>query len=196
MNRKIDKNIPWKLFYNDTFTGDHSEDKHGNDITEGFYRLWFHTLLESITDSVKNTGYGVLKAPCKGFNFFRLYFEYNDEPQKIELDSDSYISELYRLKSIIFSNYKGYDLADDKKQMLYRFAECHCRYFLNGERTRIYEEIADTCKIENLDNDILSRVSMEMLSRCIELYPDDIENTEDTFLNSEKPSGSNSRESI
>ena len=116
MTKKIDKKIPWKLFYNDTFSGDHSEDKHGNDISEGFYRLWYHTMLESVIDITKNTDGQVESVPGKGFNFFRLFFEFKNEPQKVELDIDNYLSELYILKSIIFNNYKGYNFADDKKE--------------------------------------------------------------------------------
>ena len=196
MNKKFDKNIPWKLFYNDTFSGDHSEDKHGNDITEGFYRLWYHTLLESVIDITKNTGGKVESVPGKGFNFFRLFFEFENEPQKIELNIDNYLSELYILKSIIFNNYKGYNFADDKKELLSRFAKCHCRYLLNGEETKFYKELSDICKNVDLDQDTLGSASMGMLNRCLELYPDENERTEDSFLNSEKPSESNSSERI
>ena len=125
-------------------------------------------MLESVIDITKNTDGQVESVPGKGFNFFRLFFEFKNEPQKVELDIDNYLSELYIFKSIIF----------------------------NSEETKFYKELFDICKNVDLDHDTLGSASMAMLNRCLELYPDDNERTEDSFLNSEKPSESNSSERI
>lgn len=165
MNTKYDKKIPWVLIYNDTFSGDTSGDKHGNDITEGFYRLWYHTLLESIVDITKNTGGNVLSVPGKGFNFFRLIFEFENETKKIEPDIDHYLSELYLLKSIILKDHKGYSLAQNNKALLIKLAATHFLFLINKKENIFYEGLKIMANDLNLNMDSINNNLDDLLSR-------------------------------
>ncbi len=192
MSNITDKSIPWELIYNDTFSGETSVDKSGNNILQGFYLLWYHTLLESVKDATENHAGKVLTVPAKGFNIFRLVYSLNNERFSLELDLDSYLAELYKIKIIIFENFKGYDFAKNKKEVLNRFSDAHCYSYLSGNKIKIYEDIIKLSKIVNLNFEILNSNTDDMLINYIDEFGDNDDFTENTSMIPDKPTSSDS----
>lgn len=188
----INKKIPWELTYYDSFSGESSVDKSGHDILLGFYQLWYHSMLESVKDAATNKGGKVITVPSKGFNSFSLVYFLNKERFSLELDVENYLAELYKIKIIIFENFKGYDFAEDKKEVLTRFSNAHCYSFLSGNKTKIYEDIINISKVVNLNSEILKSYTLDMLKRYNEEFDDNDDFTENTSLIPDKPSSSDS----
>jgi len=135
--------INWKLIYEDTFDSSRSVDKTGTDITDGFYFLWFFTLLESVQEISQNVNGTMLKVPGKGFNFFTLTFEQDDKNYTLSINIDRYLSILFRLKGILLANYDGIELAAPQKTVLAALADSHRVFNFTGKEENFYQGIEE-----------------------------------------------------
>ena len=143
--------IHWKMIYEDTFSHERSVDKQGSDLAGGFYKLWFYTLLESVTEITKNDDGKIVKVPGKGFNLFTLVFELNNENRKLDINVDKSLQWLFLLKKLLLSGYDGRKLAAGETDALVSLANTHCAFCLAVKDDIFYSGIEDIVKSPNLN---------------------------------------------
>lgn len=147
----MNTDINWQLIYEDTFDSSRSVDKTGMDIADGFYKLWFFTLLESVKEVTQNVNGKIWQVPGKGFNFFTLVFEMDKQNRKLQINSDKYLKHLFRLKEIIFAGYNGRTLAARQKETLETLANLHCLFYLKGKEESFYSCLEEIYRYPGLN---------------------------------------------
>jgi len=151
MTDQLNKDNKWQLIYEDTFSHERSVDKQGSDLAEGFYKLWFYTLLESVTEISQNVNGELKKVPGKGFNFFTLIFEINNENRKLEINVDKNLQCLFGLKKLLLGGYDGRKLAAGETDAMVSLADSHAMFIFAGKEEIFYSGMEQIVNSPNLN---------------------------------------------